>query len=380
MDEKNDYFIYKVDFFNDIDFLDGFVIYGIGEYGKKLIDFLISIGKKNNIKGIIVTNKKDVVDTYEGIPIKEARNFFSLEKAKDKLVVIVAMSLKYQSEVILTLEEQGVRKYYCLTRYVYREIKKRADKRLQVPFEKIDFLVSGFMKCGTTSIDSVLREYEDIYLPVGKETHFFYWFDKVRDAKEKLIVKYFSDIRTGQKVGAVEPSFYANAKEICQYFGRNIKIILLIRNPVNATFSLYKMLNRDGGDIFDEFYQRYGSYHNEMFMKYYEAVVMDERYQFHYDYWIDDFMKYFSREQILVVIFEELVKFPMKEINRILSFIGIQKEYTAERLPLANEGDFVMADLESYKVARRRAKVYYEMNIGSDEETEIMRGGGAITG
>ncbi len=144
---------------------------------------------------------------------------------------------------------------------------------------------------------------------------------------------------------------------------------------MNATFSLYKMLNRDGGDIFDEFYQRYRSYHNEMFMKYYEAVVMDERYQFHYDYWIEDFMKYFSREQILVVIFEELVKFPMKEINRILSFIGIQKEYTAERLPLANEGDFVMADLESYKVARRRAKVYYEMNIGSDEETEIMRGG-----
>lgn len=75
MDEKNDYFIYKVDFFNDIDLLDGFVIYGIGEYGKKLIDFLISIDKKNKIKGIIVTNKKDVVDTYEGIPIKEARDF-----------------------------------------------------------------------------------------------------------------------------------------------------------------------------------------------------------------------------------------------------------------------------------------------------------------
>ena len=46
-----------------------------GEYGKKLIDFLISIDKKNKIKGIIVTNKKDVVDTYEGIPIKEARDF-----------------------------------------------------------------------------------------------------------------------------------------------------------------------------------------------------------------------------------------------------------------------------------------------------------------
>jgi len=311
MRDKNKYFIYRTEFFNkEIYLSEGIVIYGAGEYGKRLIDYLISIGRKDKIKGIVVTDKKDAIDAYEGIAVSDAKVFFCSEKGSN-YCVIVAVSLKYQSGVILTLEKYGIKNYYCLTRLAYRELKKRTDKRPRVTFEKIDFLVAGFMKSGTTSVDHVLNDCEDIYLPVGKETHFFYWYNEVKDAKEKLIIKHFDDIRRGQKVGSVEPSFYANAKEICQYFGNDVKIILMMRNPVNATFSLYKMLNRDGGDIFKELYQEYGTYHKDMFIRYFEDVVMDEKYQFNYDYWLKDFMKYFSNKQILVVIFEELVKFPM---------------------------------------------------------------------
>lgn len=77
----------------------------------------------------------------------------------------------------------------------------------------------------------------------------------------------------------VDPSFYLNAKDIYMCFGKNVKIILMMRNPVDATFSMFKMLNRDGyaEDIFQEIYDKYGSYHKEMFSKYCERVINDSK-------------------------------------------------------------------------------------------------------
>ncbi|MHC4178113.1 MAG: sulfotransferase, partial [Planctomycetota bacterium] len=38
---------------------------------------------------------------------------------------------------------------------------------------KLDFLVAGFGKCGTTSLCSALADHPDIFIPKRKETAFF---------------------------------------------------------------------------------------------------------------------------------------------------------------------------------------------------------------
>lgn len=255
------------------------------------------------------------------------------------------------------------------------------DERPCVPYQGINFLTAGFMKCGTTSLYSVLRKMYSVYVPARKETAFFSWFDKVENAEEKLIKSYFSYIRDGQKaVGMIEPSFYLNAKEIRQYFGAEIRIILMMRNPVDASFSMFKMLNRDGymEDIFEELYQKHGSYHEEMFERYCERIVNDKEYLFYYDYWLKNFLEYFPKEHILVTIFEELLKSPQYEMNRILNFIGIDEKCTCLEFPKINEGSFVMNTIEGYKIAKRRRELQHIVNPyikteNKSKEKEILR-------
>ena len=38
---------------------------------------------------------------------------------------------------------------------------------------KLDFIVAGFRKCGTTSIYKVLSQHSQIYIPAVKEVDFF---------------------------------------------------------------------------------------------------------------------------------------------------------------------------------------------------------------
>lgn len=68
----------------------------------------------------------------------------------------------------------------------------------------------------------------------------------MKDSKKQLIENFFYDISEGQVVGMVEPPFSENAEQIAEFFGTDIKIIFLVRNPVDAEFSRFKMSARDG--------------------------------------------------------------------------------------------------------------------------------------
>lgn len=338
---------------------DGVIIYGIGMYGSAVADYMIETGNREKIRGITVTDRKDAPAVYKNIPVSEAGDCFSNEENR-KCLVIVAVSIQYQESMISLLESFGVERWYCLTRESYLDLMRNGDKRIKVPYHGMDFLVAGFTKCGTTSLHCVLRDIDSIFVPLEKETHFFEWFDRTENAEEKLAERYFSDIREGQKVvGAVEPTFYSRAEEIYQYFGSNVRIVLLMRNPAEAAFSLYKMENRYGNPLFEEIYQKYGVYHEEMFAHYFEKIVKDETYLFHYDYWLKRFYKHFPKEQVHIAFFEDLIKFPEREISRILEFIGINEKHIVKEMPKTNEGNFVMKNMEGYRIARQKGNLQY---------------------
>lgn len=353
---------------------DGVVIYGIGMYGSAVVDYIIESGNKEKIRGIVVTRLEDAPGEYKGIPVCEAGGYFR-DRENRNYLVIISVSGQYQENIIELLESSNVKRWCCLTRMAYLDLMRKGDKRKRISYRGVDFLVSGFVKCGTTSLHSVLRTINSIFVPFEKETHFFWWFNDVEKAQEKLIQKYFSDIREGQKVvGAVEPTFYSYADEINQYFGPSVKIVLLMRSPADAAFSLYKMENRVGSPIFEDMYQKYGVYHEEMFEKYFENNVKSETYSFHYDYWLNKFYEYFPKEQIHVVFFEELINSPEKEMSNILKFIGIEEKHIISSIPKANEGNFVMKNLDGYRIAQQISEIQYFITHPFAEEKEV--GGG----
>lgn len=331
------------------------IIYGAGDFGKQLIDYLYIINKQQKIQGIVIT-RKGIETEYRGIKIFAASDYFDMHK---ECFVIVAASQIYQGDIAQVVE-QNDRQYCCIADRLYYAMKRRtSDLRPVIPYQgvgggKIDFICAGFVKCGTTSVYNALRKVKSVYLSERKENHYFQWCDKVDNPEKLLAENFFDDVREGQKVGMVDPTYTEEASKICSVFGNTVKIILLVRNPVDAAFSSFKMAARQGLRELDMAYEKNGgSFSVNFFDEHFEK----DKVRFRFINAIKKYEEYFGKNQMKIVLLEELINKPQIIIDDILDFIGTSERYMDEKLPLENEGRFVMADLDGYRLARLRRQM-----------------------
>ena len=99
------------------------VIYGAGDYGKKIIDYLIFAGEERKIRGIVVTKRKHSDRCYRKVKIQEASDFF--EKNKNCFVLIAA-SLEhwFAIEEIVCAQEVS---YRIMAQELYIDICRKMD-------------------------------------------------------------------------------------------------------------------------------------------------------------------------------------------------------------------------------------------------------------
>ncbi len=296
------------------------------------------------------------------------------------IFIIIAVSQVYLSEIVGIVRKYGER-YCCVTEFLYKEITRKLNPDLTLKqigtYEGLDFLLAGFVKCGTTSLYQALRNVDDIYVSEDKESQFFSWCDKVENPKEKLIRDYFNNIPKGKIVGAVEPTFARWAVRIRDFFDKRVKLLFLVRNPVDASFSLFKMFCRDKSNkvrIVDAYKKFGGEYKEGVFEEFCKGRSPVRLFK--YADYIQQFLECWPKDQIKIVFFEEMIENPRKTINEILQFVGSSCEYMYEDLSRENEGDYVMADIEGLEIACRRGKLSYEYRYlkeasGRNEE-EIM--------
>ena len=133
-----------------------------------------------------------------------------------------------------------------------------------------------------------------------------------------MIEIYFDNIKKGQIVGMIEPTFWLYAKEVFVEFGPNVKLIFLVRNPVDAVFSYFKMANRLGhGELLGAYQKAGGKFHLSIFEEYFSRLIQQKPYMFQYDYWIAEFLKLFPEDQIKILFFEELIQKPSLKLKEI---------------------------------------------------------------
>jgi len=125
---------------------------------------------------------------------------------------------------------------------------------------KVDFIIAGFQKCGTTALHTFLTKHPRVIGSKPKELDFFNYDVNYNKGSSYYHSKFnpkpiFSRLR-GFKFLEASPS-YANdsdalftAKKIKEY-NKDIKIILLIRNPIDRAYSAWNMYkNRfENGDV-----------------------------------------------------------------------------------------------------------------------------------
>src|SRR5260370_25617853 len=172
-----------------------------------------------------------------------------------------------------------------------------------------DFMTVGPPWTATTWLDRVLRGHVGLPLDV-KETHFFArnyqlglrWYeDHFRHCAAELVVgeicaAYFENPRARERIRAHVP---------------NCKIVITLRDPAERLYSYYKLMRANGQTEmpFEEALIRY------------KKMLASSRYAFHLGNWHADF----GKENVLVVLNDDLAVDSQAYLNRISDFIGIAR-------------------------------------------------------
>jgi hypothetical protein len=125
-----------------------------------------------------------------------------------------------------------------------------------------DFLIVGAARSGTTALHRMLKQHPQVFLPAVKEPCFFAFADEHKQYKGgrfafavrgwKAYLRLFSGVPSSRCAGeSSTPYLYLHSQSITAMrrylpFVEELKIIILLRHPVERTYSNYLWRVRDG--------------------------------------------------------------------------------------------------------------------------------------
>lgn len=193
------------------------------------------------------------------------------------------------------------------------------------PF-KLDFVIIGAQKSGTTSLFNYLSSHPAVYMPGQKELRFFsHFFERGLDWYR---AQYFANAPIDSVKGEASPHYmYSQGvpERIASAFP-DIKLIAILRNPVNRAYSHYQMTVRrklEKRSFFDAVQEAAKSLSNhEALDEDFDYVSLGE-----YGHILAQFFKVFKPEQIFVGFLEDLEAEPEAFVRRIYQFIEVDSTF-----------------------------------------------------
>lgn len=193
------------------------------------------------------------------------------------------------------------------------------------------FACIGTQKGGTTTLYNILKNHPELNLPDVKEAHFFDIEERYRKGIEYFFNSFF--VNTENKMGIINPNIEINLKYIKRLYDQfpDIKIIYIIRNPVERAFSHYLMSKSRGYenlDFLDALSQETSRLEFPKTM--YDGYKTREKGHFernHYSYVSRgkylEVVKYILSKNSKIILFENLVSNTDLVINEICCFLEI---------------------------------------------------------
>lgn len=177
---------------------------------------------------------------------------------------------------------------------------------------KPNFLGIGSVRGGSTWLHHVLNSHPSILLPKRRKE--VQYFSKYFSKGENWYCSFFTNANLNgiKYIGEITPGYLTNSyapKRIAQ-FGGIEKFILILRNPVDRTYSHYKWhLRVTGQDIsFEHFCENF------------KKIAIENSLYYKY---LKQYFEYFDKESFLVLIFEDVVNDPQKAFARIGNFLNV---------------------------------------------------------
>lgn len=211
-----------------------------------------------------------------------------------------------------------------------------------------NFLIIGAQKSGTTSLWYYLKQHPEIYLTPCKEPHFFAFEGKDKDYFRKFSVtksflhkavftyegylKLFNNVKDEKAVGECSATYFASTEaplRIKKYIP-NVKIIAILRNPVDRAYSHFLMRLRNGTETLSNF---------ELALKEADKEDINSDYNFAlcgrssykqvglYFKYIKRYFEVFDKGKIRIYFYEDLCNKPLALLKDIFTFLEVDYNF-----------------------------------------------------
>ncbi|MDY6936871.1 MAG: tetratricopeptide repeat protein [Cyanobacteriota bacterium] len=247
---------------------------------------------------------------------------------------------------------------------------KQDNKLIDAP----NFIILGASKSGTTSLYSYMVEHPQILPAIRKELN--YWSGRYKSRVDWYLSQFFA-IPKGQPyiTGEASPSYIYDvpraADRMYSVFP-NMKLIVLLRNPVDRAISHYYHWVRRGIEhrsieeaTIGEIEALESGRITEDLLSYYIAHGR-------YSHYLIPWLERFGTDKILILETEKFYQYPDKTLTKVYNFLNLSESHLPEYRKY-NSGSYSPIDpkvrqriAEFYRPSKQRLEAYLGVNFDWD--------------
>lgn len=211
---------------------------------------------------------------------------------------------------------------------------------------KLDFMIVGSAKSGTTSLYYYLQQIDGIFMPENKEPHYYLGefkngYNKGIGDKEIIKSMYvtdkeeykslFSSANESELIGEASATYLydRDAPSLIKDDNPNCKIIIMLRNPVQRAFSAYSHMRRDYREKINEFSAAIDEEQIRTKNKWMPIWHYKEM-GFYYEQ-VKRYIDTFGRNNVHIIIFEDFIKDIDHSVKEVVSFLELDVDFEIEK-------------------------------------------------
>tara|TARA_B110000908_G_scaffold170891_1_gene231829 strand:+ start:1366 stop:2244 length:879 start_codon:yes stop_codon:yes gene_type:complete len=193
-----------------------------------------------------------------------------------------------------------------------------------------NFMCIGAAKSGTTSLYDILKQHSEVFIPSFKEPHFFDIPSVYENGLEWYRKTYFKNVKDEKCIGDFTPTYLFEddaPQRIFNDLGRDIKFIVILRNPVDRAYSHYLHSLRDQHEnlsFSDSLKAESSRINKENYLSFLRLSYINQGLYFEM---LSRYYAIFPKEQFLIINFEaEFIDKREDTMRGIMNFLGIKEE------------------------------------------------------
>lgn len=194
----------------------------------------------------------------------------------------------------------------------------------------LDFIVIGAQKSGTTSLFRYLQKHPEIFLPKEKESPIFTEPNLTSEMINHYFKEHFHEARNEQLWGTVTPQYMSDPSCAIKIKAAipDVKLIAMLRNPIDRAISQYKMDRRLNLTLtIEDAFKREIDKQIAVSSDYQTGENVNEFQGYiawgEYGRILSQYFEIFDKTNILVVFFDHFTTQLEITFDRILAFLGL---------------------------------------------------------